>query len=143
MGNEYSFMVDLKGMKCTELIPLEKCFDAIRTRNELNETTIKKLQEENKKLKDPYYRDDEIKRLQSVIDGFREELRRGFKISASEDIEILKWQHDHEKEAHKCDKSRLGAIGGAYEYIFIPTSIGTSGTIRCNCGAEFEFRKLG
>ena len=26
---------------------------------------------------------------------------------------------------------------------FVPTSIGTSGVIKCSCGAEFEFQEIG
>lgn len=33
--------------------------------------------------------------------------------------------------------------GGRYEYIFVPTGLGISGTVVCSCGAKFEFQKIG
>ena len=99
--------------------------------------------EENKKLKEPFYHDEEMKRLQSTIDSLREKQRHGFFLSLEEETEIEKWKFDHEQKVHGGVKPfRAGAIGGSFEYIFNPTSIGVIGKIRCTCGDEHVFRDL-
>ena len=52
------------------------------------------------------------------------------------------WKLTHEEEAHG-GNSYSGSIGGRYSYHFVPTSVGTSGVVRCSCGAEFEFCEIG
>ena len=36
---------------------------------------------------------------------------------------------------------RGGAIGGSYTWKFVPTSIGTFGSVQCSCGEEFSFQE--
>lgn len=53
----------------------------------------------------------------------------------------------HDREAHNCkslgDKvKRGGCIGGTYTYEFVPTGIGTVGTVKCSCGAAFKFQDI-
>lgn len=64
-----------------------------------------------------------------------------FNISSEEYEEIQKWINKHTEEKH--DGNRYaGAIGGRYSYVFIPTSIGEIGEIRCSCGDSFCFKEL-
>lgn len=63
-----------------------------------------------------------------------EEHYRGFPISAEAESQINEWKKNH--------RHNDGAIGGTFTYEFIPTSIGTIGTIKCACGDSFTFEDL-
>ena len=55
-------------------------------------------------------------------------------------------KHDAKVHGWTDNKMRMkaeGVSGGRYSYRFVPTSLGTSGVIRCHCGAKFEFQKIG
>ena len=78
----------------------------------------------------------------------KEDYWRGFPISEDEKKLIDDWKERHEAEVHEVitldqKLKRGGCIGGNYSYHFTPTSIGVSGKIKCSCGAEFEFCKIG
>ena len=81
------------------------------------------LQAENEKLRRESYRDEAVKIV-------REELERGFPISKDEEDRITDWQNWHEQ---RCDC-------GKYTYCFSKTRWGAVGSVKCGCGAEFEFR---
>lgn len=74
---------------------------------------VSKLREENKRLKEDYY--------------------RGFPISKEEKEAINKWLDKHYKTC--------GHIG--YSYHFYPTELGVAGVVQCSCGAKFEFQEIG
>ena len=126
---------------------LEKCFDVIRKKNKRQEDRIKYLEEENKKLKDEQYKDEELLKMKNSLDRMKEEYRLGFPITKEEKESIDKWIEKHEREKHglvtnELRKKASGAIGGRYFYKFIPTSIGVIGEIYCHCGEKFCFCKL-
>ena len=135
----YSTTIDGKFVMVHDL---EECLQSIRIRNERNEETIKRLSEANKKLKEEHYKDEEIQKMQQKLDQMSADYRRGFPISEKEKEAIDAWKLAHEEEVHG-GNSYAGAIGGRYSYHFVPTSVGTSGVIRCSCGAEFEFCEIG
>lgn len=125
---------------------LEDCLRAIRCRNEDNEDLIKRLRDENDRLKSEAYKDNELKRMADELENAKHCLARSFTISDKESIAIAKWKKNHEKVAHgfvqgKLTKSRC--FGGSYTYCFVPTGLGTTGVVRCSCGAEFEFQHIG
>ena len=137
--------IDTKGNPIT-VHPLEQTFEEIRTRIKLIEEQNKWLKEENKKLKDKHYKDKELDRLQKQLEKEREDFRRGFLITKSEQKKIDNWKEKHIKKKHwdsvnNCALS-CGALGGRFKYEFLPTSIGICGIIKCNCGEEFTFKKL-
>lgn len=105
------------------------------------------LEEQNKKLHDEFYKDHELQRMKNDLEEMKEDYLRGFPISKKEQNKIDEWIERHEKEAHNCytfenKLRRGGCIGGTYTYHFIPTSIGTIGIVKCNCGAEFTFQNI-
>lgn len=120
-------MNDTKGMfqDCRE------CLDGLERR-------IKFLEQENAGLRDEHYRDDLVASLKERIAEMEAEEPLGFHISVKENEALQDWLEQHE-ELHP---GGHGCSGGKYTYIFIPTGLGTSGTVRCNCGAEFEFQKI-
>lgn len=132
----------------THVYKLDDAVRAILCRNKHDEDRIKWLEEENKKLKEEAWKDEEFSNMKAELDKLKDEYYRGFPITKSEAEAIEKWKRAHEEEVHglKTNKQRLkarGVSGGRYSYHFIPTSIGTSGVVRCSCGAEFEFQKIG
>ena len=108
---------------------------------EAQDVVISALREENEFLKNKYDENEEIKELKRRLREESYKNLNGFPITEEEVQVIEKWQKKHEQEAHN-GSSYAGAIGGRYSYHFVPTSIGTSGTIRCSCGAEFEFQEI-
>lgn len=126
---------------------LDKALRAIKVRNMNDMDRIRRLEEENRKLKEENYKDEEIAAMKVKLDKMREDYYRGFPISEEEQKRIKEWKDKHEEEVHNChsisDKLRRGGcFGGTYKYEFVPTSIGTVGTIKCNCGEQFVFQKL-
>lgn len=118
--------------------PFEECLMAMKKRYEDAEATIEKLEKENKALKDEHYKDGELQRIQEELTSLRQARYRGFPISEEEQEKIKEWQRKHDKEAH----GGVSAIGGKYAYEFIPTSIGTFGSVKCVCGAKFDFQEV-
>lgn len=126
---------------------IAEMFGEILDNYQSKEETIEYLRKENKKIKDEAYKDSELNSMKKELEKTKEDLYRGFPISEKEEKAIEEWQLKHEAEAHgrKTLEQRLaahGAIGGGYTYHFIPTSIGTIGTIKCSCGEEFTFQDL-
>ena len=132
----------------TNVYDLEDCIRAIQCRNADNEKRIKYLEEENRKLKEEYNKDEEVQKLQERLDKMQKDYWRGFPITETEEKTIEKWKKEHDRKVHgwTTDKMRMkaeGCSGGRYSYNFVPTSIGVSDVIRCHCGAEFEFQEIG
>lgn len=132
-----------------QVLPVEECVKSILSRIESYEDTIERLKEENKKLKDEVWKDEELQDMKEQLDKMKAKYYRGFPISKQEEIAIKEWKEKHEEEVHGLTTpmkrmNACGASGGRYSYHFFPTSIGCSGVVRCNsCGEEFEFCKIG
>lgn len=127
---------------------IEECLEIIKKENSYKDNQILYLQEELRKLKEEYSKDSEIQKMNSALEKMRKDYWRGFPISEDEKKKIDEWKEKHDIEAHGLntfDKKLKagGCIGGRYSYKFVPTSIGISGKIVCNCGAEFEFQEIG
>jgi hypothetical protein len=107
-------------------------YRAIERRNEY-------LRNENARLKDEAYKDEELAKMKESHDKMSEDYYRGFPISEEEDKKIKKWE-DKMIETHP---GNGGAIGGRFRYEFIPTGVGTIGTvIDTFTGGRFNFRDL-
>lgn len=124
-----------------------KALDAIKREFDAQNSRIIYLQNENKRLKEEHYKDEELKRMKENLERVRADMRRGFSISEEEDKRIEEWQKKHDAEVHGLktltDRVRAGGcIGGRYTYYFTATSIGVIGTVKCNCGAKFTFQDL-
>lgn len=147
MDNEYT-IYDPETEKFTHVYKLEDCIKSIIARNEDKENTIKRLQEENKSLQDRHYKDNKIQEMQQELERMKKDYYRGFPISKKQSETINNWMKEHDEKDHGYDtlEKRIkagGVCGGRYSYHFVPTSIGTSGVVKCSCGAEFEFQELG
>ena len=84
-------------------------------------------------------KEDYTEKLKVKNEELEKRLQNSFCVSDKEWKRIKKWQKTHEKA---CAASESGAIGGRYSYIFLPTSIGIIGTVKCVCGKEFCFKEL-
>lgn len=126
---------------------LDDCLKAIKVRNDDNERRIKSLEEENRRLQDVHYKDEELQKMKLELEAMREKNHYGFPITKEEHKAIENWKKEHAAKAHglKNLEDRLrscGAIGEKYTYWFVPTSIGVIGTVKCSCGESFTFQDL-
>lgn len=124
---------------------VEAAFKTIQNRIEILESQIGRLAEENKRLKNEHYKDKELSEMKDKLDKMQRAYYRGFPISDEEEKRIEEWKNRHDEEVHNAysliDKVKLGGCcGGRYTYEFVPTGIGTIGTVKCSCGAEFIFQ---
>lgn len=132
-----------------QVFPVEECIKSILSRIESYEDTIERLREENKKLKDEVWKDEELQNMKERLDEMKANYRRGFNITEKEYADIREWKEKHEKEVHGLETplqrmNAHGASGGGYSYTFYPTAIGCSGIVKCDaCGEEFEFSHIG
>ena len=114
--------------------PLDESLDSIKTRFEeliqANQSLFGRLQE----LKQEKWADERLIEMKDKLETMSEEYYRGFPISAETESRINEWKKNHRHNG--------GAIGGTFTYEFIPTSIGTIGTIKCACGDSFTFEDL-
>ena len=139
------FMVNLDLTKIhnsATISDLEKCTQKVSDRLVTLEQIINNLKVENEQLKSEHYKDDELKQLSEELKQARDDLSRGFEISKEEFDAIHAWKVAHENEKHGGYPCYSGAIGGQYDYIFTPTSIGEICEIKCTCGETFRFREL-
>lgn len=101
---------------------------------------IEHLEEENKRLKSDAYKDEELAKMKSEYDRMKEDYFRGFPISEEEHKKINEWIDEQMKKHPGIG----GAIGGRFTYEFLPTGIGTAGTIIDSfTGDRFNFQELG
>ena len=122
--------------KLQQVLPLGDLFAQIKEYLDDADNKNKNLIEENKKLKSEKYAEDELASMKEKYNKMEADYYRGFPISEAQDESIRTWQENHLKTIHNLvtleQKLRSGgAIGGRWEYRFIPTSIGTVGTCVC------------
>lgn len=127
---------------------IDACLLRIREIFESDECTIEALRKRNIELLDEHYKDKSLSEMKEQYEKMQKNYYRGFPISEEEDLAIKKWQKEHDEKVHRLTDDRLrmkaeGVCGGRYSYRFVPTSLGVSGVVRCSCGAEFEFQKIG
>lgn len=87
-----------------------------------------------------FNKDEEIVKLKKQLEQKENRIKNSqtFVILPEQVEAIEEWKKQHTKEKHG-GSEYAGAIGGRYSYKFTPTSIGTFGTIICDCGEKFEF----
>lgn len=126
---------------------IAKTMGGILRNIEARDSRIKYLEEENKKLKDEAFKDEELKMMQEKLKRTSDALMNSFQISKKEWDKIHEWKKQHEADVHGLHtlKERIsahGAAGGGYSYEFHPTSIVTFGSVVCDrCGAKFQFQE--
>ena len=127
---------------------IEKDLDAIKDFIERQRGAIENLKRENAELRDNFYKDKELSRMKTELEGLRVEMSKGFPISKTEHEAINNWIKEHEATAHNAKTleerlARHGAAGRGYRYIFYPTGLGTFGEVVCtDCGEKFLFQNI-
>lgn len=110
----------------------------IKELSKSKDNQIQKLKAENAQLKDKNYKDNEldsmkkqVKSARADIEAMRRDMYRGFPITEEEKEAIYNWSKKHDEKEHKNPRGYHGAIGGSFDYVFTPTSIGTVGVCVC------------
>ena len=124
-----------------------EAFQTIQREINLLKYQNRRLNEENCRLKNENYKNEELSGMRQQLEKMQKDYYRGFPISEEEQKSIREWMDKHDEEVHHCrtlkDKLRRGGcVEGTYKYEFVPTSIGTIGTVKCSCGAEFTFQQI-
>ena len=119
-----------KNGKSYTLLLVEELCDTIKLTIEQKDEQIAHLLKENRELKEETYKDYIIRKWQQANEELRQENYNGFPISNEEKKAIENWKRQHNTLIHNNESS--GAIGGRYDYVFTPTSIGDVGICRCS-----------
>lgn len=91
---------------------------------------IEQLQEENNRLKDEHYKDEELKKLRERIDHLEGDCARGFPITEKEQEKIDKIRVEHKKTCPLCK----------FDFVFECYGIVNFGSLKCRiCGEEIKF----
>lgn len=114
--------------------------DIIKTRDDWYENELAKRTEELNRVKNEKFKDEEIMRLKEKINQLESSFS-DFALNRTEMSAVESWIEKHIEEKHG-GNTYAGAIGGRFSYVFVPTSLGVIGTIRCGCGEEFCFRDI-
>lgn len=110
----------------------------IKELSKSKDNQIQKLKAENAQLKDENYKNNELDSMKKQVESakidmeiMKKDMYRGFPITAKEKEAIHNWSKNHDKKEHKNPRGYHGAIGGGFDYVFTPTSIGTVGVCIC------------
>ena len=128
----------------------------IKELSKSKDNQIQKLKAENAQLKDKNYKDNELDSMKKQVESakidmeiMKKDMYRGFPITAKEKEAIYNWSKEHDKKEHKNPRGYHGTIGGGFDYVFTPTSIGTVGVCVCKTcerrayAAAFSNPKIG
>ena len=125
-----------------EVATVDEICNSIRERIESANRKADLAQEEMQKMKDEKWKDTELQEMKKQMEKAKADMYRGFSISESELEKIRAWEDQHWTNQHQAPTNearlrKMGAIGGSFNYEFIPTSIGTVGTVCCSsCQAK-------
>ena len=126
----------------------ESCLEELA--NCIQETLdyAERQEEINEELKAENWKDDRLQEMKKKFDQMLADYCRGFPITEEWEKAISEWKDQHWTNVHNAPSllSRLnkqGAIGGAFSYHFVPTSVGTSGVCRCDSCYRKMLRELG
>lgn len=98
-----------------------------------NENILARLREENKRLRDDRYKDEELQRMENKLKEMQANLTRGFPILERGQIKIDDWVKEHKKKCPRC----------YFQYVFTPTEIVEFGEIKCcRCGESYTFQEI-
>lgn len=113
----------------------EDLLNAVLYQIEMKDARIKKLEEEVKHLKEENWKDEELQKMKERYEEMKRAYYRGFPIDDDAQKKIDKFIAEH-KQPH-------GVSGGGFKYTFVPTALGTSGTITAMNGDKLQFEEIG
>lgn len=131
-----------------EVVDVDTICDSIRHLVDRAERQAAYATSEMDKLKQENWKDEQLQKMQDELDRAKQDYYRGFPISEKEHEAIQAWKDQHYTNQHHAPdiESRIrmqGVSGGLFSYIFLPTSIGTSGVCRCNSCYRKAIDKVG
>lgn len=85
-----------------QIPPIKELCKTLEAKFILEEKTIKSLQKENEYLKSEHYKDEELKKLKEENARLKDDLTRGFRISKLELKKILEWKNGLDKQPNRC-----------------------------------------
>ena len=133
INTEFSHIRDGKWIEVPEI---KKIAEHLVERYQYQSEQYNILKEENDKLKNGVWEKEEISKLKSERDLYKQQLSFGFGITKEENDKIKQWISNRETKD-------TGAIGGRYEYRFFPTGIGIiCKIVDTTDGESFVFREL-
>ena len=110
----------------------EELLNELKNRLEYYKISNKELIERLKGTEDALWADGKYNELKEKYEKLLRETKYSFIITEEEHEKIKKFKEEH--------KGNFGTIGGGFTYEFMPTSIGTIGTIKSHDGSELTFR---
>ena len=117
-----------------DLNTFDELIESLKQKYKRLEIINENLKKENEKHRNKTYEKGYVSKLREENKRLKEDYYRGFPISKEEKEAINKWADEHYKT---CPYRRSG-----YNYHFYPTPLGVSGVVECSCGAEFEFQEI-
>lgn len=117
-----------------DLNTFDELIESLKQKYKRLEIINENLREENEQHRNKIYEIGYVSKLREENKRLKEDYYRGFPISKEEKEAINKWADEHYKT---CSYKRVG-----YGYHFYPTPLGVSGSVQCSCGAKFEFQEI-
>jgi hypothetical protein len=113
---------------------LDELLEMLKNKYERLELHKERVEKENEQHRNKTYEKGYVSKLREENKRLKEDYYRGFPISKEEKEAIDKWTTEHYKTC-----SRIGGCS----YHFYPTELGVAGVVQCSCGAKFEFQEIG
>ena len=117
-----------------DLNTFDELIESLKQKYKRLEIINENLKEENEQHRNKTYEKGYVSKLREENKRLKEDYYRGFPIRKKEKEAINKWKTEHYKTCNR--------IGGC-SYHFYPTDLGVAGVIQCSCGAKFEFQEIG
>ena len=121
-----------------EVKPVDELCDSIKLKYNNLLKKYERLEKENERLKSETYKDEEVAHFKKLIANLNKQVNHGFYISDEEFEKIVAFTNEHDVM-----HGLAGGISGRYVFSFLPTSVGTVGTVKCTqCDGICAFREL-
>lgn len=115
-----------------DLNTFDELIESLKQKYKRLEIINENLREENEQHRNETYEKEYVSKLREENKRLKEDYYRGFPISKEEKEAINKWANEH----YKTCKEK------GFSYHFYPTPLGVAGVIVCSCGAKFEFQEI-
>lgn len=134
--------------KFKEIVDIDTICDSIRFLVERSDNLAASAQQKMREMESEKWKDEELQTMRKKLEDAQSAMRNGFPISNEELSAIENWQLQHWEKQHNAktleDRLRAqGVSGGSFSYVFVPTSIGTSGVCRCNSCHNKVMKQIG
>lgn len=112
---------------------LDELLEMIKNKYKHLELHKERVEKENEQHRNETYEKEYVSKLREENKRLKEDYFRGFPINKKEKEAIDKWADEHYKTC----------IQRGFSYHFYRTPLGVSGLVQCSCGEKFEFQEIG